>query len=44
METAVIFFENTNVVGIEENKQCSVVTENGKITASKIIIASLFLF
>jgi glycine/D-amino acid oxidase-like deaminating enzyme/nitrite reductase/ring-hydroxylating ferredoxin subunit len=38
-------FENTNVVGIEREKQCSVVAENGKrITASKIIIASLFPF
>lgn len=38
-------FENTNAVGIEEGKQCSVIVENGKkITASKIIIASLFPF
>ncbi|HZX21459.1 MAG TPA: FAD-dependent oxidoreductase [Clostridia bacterium] len=38
-------FENTNAVGIEKGEQCSVIAENGKkITASKIIIATLFPF
>ncbi|HZJ76406.1 MAG TPA: FAD-dependent oxidoreductase [Oscillospiraceae bacterium] len=38
-------YENTKAIGIEKGKQCSVIAENGnKITASKIVIASLFPF
>ncbi|HEY1024619.1 MAG TPA: FAD-dependent oxidoreductase [Sphingobacteriaceae bacterium] len=33
-------FENTHAVKIEEGEQCTVETENGKVTASKIIMAT----